>query len=222
MEAGAAMKIRFWRSGSSSFGLEVGDDGIARSTLSSGEAVGRFARPLSPTERDALEQGLAKASAPARDDAPVAPGAATEHLLTDTLDVAYPAGGDPPDGLAGVVTPLRDLLDDLVASPIAAIVFDATGARLRHAGHEPITARMKGMTMTTTRFSADYAVEGSIEAAVDALHDGPIEPGWELALPDAGADAPEGGFVSITVGPAEIDVEGDGVLRRCEFGWTSE
>ena len=225
------MTIRFWRSGSPAFGLEVDDDEGARSWLSSGAAVGRFARELTPAESEAIDRKLATAArAPAAVSGAdvTAPGETTEHLLADeSIDLAYPSSAGPPAAYRDLVSTLRELLDDLVKSPVAAIVLDVAGppyqGRLRHAGADPITVRMEDLTMTVTRFGPDDAVESTIDSPVDAApYDGPLAPGWELPLPPAGAAAPEGGFVTITVGPAEVDVAGDGVLRRTEFGWTSE
>jgi hypothetical protein len=77
--------------------------------------------------------------------------------------------------------------------------------------------------MTTTRFGPGDTVEATTESRIEtARQDGPVGPGWTLPLSDAGGAAASGGFVAITVGPAEVDVQGDGVLRRIEFGWASE
>jgi hypothetical protein len=222
------MTIRLWRSGTPSFGIELDDADVAHSWLSSGAAIGRFARALAPSEREALEHGLAhavQASALPHSGARQ-PGAATEHLLADSVDISYPASSGPPAGYGDLVDALRELLDDLVSSPVAAIELHVDGppyrGRLRHAGTEPITVRMEGLTMTTTHFGHDDTVEGTTEVRVDtAPLDGPVSPGWELPLPTIEADAEDGGFTSITIGPIEVDVQGDGVLRRAEFGWTS-
>lgn len=224
------MTIRYLRSGTPSFGLWIDDDGVARSWQSSGAAIGRFARDLSADERDAIRRGLADAEGAPRttppDDDVVAPGGvATETVLTESLEISYPPA-DVPEAVGALVETLRELLDDLMSSPVAAIVLDIDGppyrGRLRHVGDEPITVRIDGLTMSTTSFAADYTVGDTATTHVDATHDGPLEPGWDLALPDAGVNAPDGGFISITVGPAAVDVEGNGVLRSTEFGWVSE
>jgi hypothetical protein len=232
------MTIRLWRSGSSSFGLTVDDDGVAHSTSSGGTAVGRFARGLTQDERDGIRRGLAQATeandadaAGSESDAselaaPVRPGATTEHLLADGLDVSYPAGDEPPEPYRELVHTLRAVRDDLAESAVAAIVLDVDGppyrSRLRHVGTEPITVRMAGLTMTITRYRGDYTIVDTAEEPVEADFDGPIGRGWELPLPAVDTAEPDGGFVVISVGTAEIDVEANGVLRRTEFSWASE
>ena len=78
---------------------------------------------------------------------------------------------------------------------------------------------MSELTASVTKFGAGNAIEDSAETPIDdATYDGPIEPGWTLELGDLGlSEPPSDGFVTLTVGTAEIDVDGDGVLTETEF-----
>ena len=63
-----------------------------------------------------------------------APGETTEHLLADeSIDLAYPSSAGPPDACRDLVSTLRELLDDLVKSPVAALrsVTEAESAEWR-------------------------------------------------------------------------------------------
>lgn len=209
-----------------SLGVEVDDDGHARSWQGSGRRVGRFARDLSAAERRALARALRTARAapvpPDPDGGPVRPSGVTERLVADGLpDVVLPGHARPPTGFGGLVRLLRRLQDDLADSPVAGIELDAAASpRLRHVGSEPVTVRAGTVTVQVTAFGRDDGLAGSAAHAVDAAVDGPVGPGWELRLADdLGLAAPEGGFLTVTVSRLAVDSRGDGVLRPAELSW---
>ena len=217
-------------------GIEVDDDGHAISWQASGHRVGRFARELSTAERAALERALDSArnadaeAAPDPAGQPVRPSGATEQLTADGLpDVVLDAHGSPPPGFEDLFGLLRDLREDLTDSPVAAIELQVggspLGARLRHMGSQPVTVRMATLSVQATLFDKNSAIVDSTTHTVDASgSDGPVGSGWELHLvDDLGVAAPrKGGFLTVTVGTAEVDALGDGVLRRAEFSWMTE
>jgi hypothetical protein len=216
-------------------GIEIDDGGHAASWQTSGNRVGRFARDLSAPERQALDRALAAAGdadAPAAPDPAQAqrPSGTTEQLTADGLpDVVLDAHETPPEGFGDLVRLLLTLREKLADSPMAAIELEVDGsplgARLRHVGFEPVAVRMATLTLQATLFDRDSAIVDSATHTVDASDaDGKMGPGWSHPLTDdLGLAAPrEGGFLTVTVGTAEVDALGDGVLRSAEFSWMTE
>jgi hypothetical protein len=216
-------------------GIEIDDGHHASSWQTSGHRVGRFARDLSPRERQALERALASAR---EADAHAAPdpagqalpaGGTREQLTADGLrDVRFDPHDAPP-GFDELVQLMLTLREDLAGSPIAAIELDVDGsplaAWLRHVGSEPVAVRMGTLTLQAALFDRDSAIVDSATYAVDASHTGDqVGKGWSLLLADdLGLAAPrKGGFLTVTVGTPEVDAIGDGVLRRAEFSWMTE
>jgi hypothetical protein len=216
-------------------GIEIDDDGRAAGWQTSGNRVGRFARELSTRERSTLERALTSArsaGAPAGLD-PTSqvqpPSGATEQLTANDLPaVVLSAHQKPPAGFKDLFKLLRKLRDQLADSPVAAIELRVDGppfdAQLRHLGHQPVTVRMGTLGVKATLFKRDSAIADSKTYTVDAGVNGPVGPGWTLPLvDDLAIDAPrKGGFLSVSVGTAEVDALGDGVLRSAEFVWMSE
>lgn len=215
--------------------IEIDDDGQARSWQTSGQRVGRFARELSASERRRLERALTAArnadalATPEPVAGPVRPGGATEQLTADGLpDVVFAAHPTPPSGCGDLVRLLRALREDLARSPVAAIELEVggspPGARLRHVGQEPITVRAQAVTVRVTAFGRDSALVDSATRTVSAPRaEGAVTPGWEWRVADnLGLHAPQGGFLTVTVGTLGLDAVGDGVLRPAEFSWLTE
>ncbi len=210
----------------SEVGVEVDDAGHARAWQTSGHRVGTFARDLTPAERTAL----ADASRAARDaDAPAVdggPSASREQLVADGMpDVVLDGQASAPAGFADLVGVLRRLRTDLADDPVAAIELDVhDGAAVRHVGTSPVVVRLgASLSVEVTVFDADSAIadQTTHPVDVDPLH-GPVGPGWELPLvADLGVrDRPGDGFVTVRVGPVEVDALGDGVLRATELTWS--
>ncbi len=211
-------------------GVEIDDGFAAQAWQTSGHRVGRFARPLSSTERTALRRALtAAASAPPAPPPALRPGAVTEQITADGLDLLLDAHRPPSGGACDLVELLRTLHQDLADSPVAAVELEVTAppltARLRHVGTQPLAVRLGSLTLQATVFDEDSGIVDSVSRRIPAPEpDGSVAPGWSLPLVDdlAVPEPVEGGFLTVTVGPAEVDVLGDGVLRRAEFGWMSE
>jgi hypothetical protein len=84
---------------------------------------------------------------------------------------------------------------------------------------------MATLTLQATLFDRDSAIVDSATHTVDASDaDGEVGSGWSHPLADnLGLAAPrKGGFLTVTVGTAEVDALGDGVLRSAEFSWMTE
>lgn len=216
-----------------SSGLEIDDDGRVTGWQTSGHRVGRFARELSAPERAALERALASARSADAPPAPggvTRPGAAIEQLTADGLpDLVLDPNGTPPAGWDDLVGLLLSVREDLADSPVAAVELEVAGSplgvRLRQVGPQPLAVRMATLTVQATLFDRDSALLNSVTHTVDGSGaTGQVGPGWELRLADdlGLAAVPPGGFLTVTVGPSELDVRGDGVLRRAEFGWITE
>lgn len=213
-----------------SAGLEIDDESTAVAWQTDGDRVGRFRRPLTAAERRALARALdaagrAGSAPPAR--GPRRPGAGTERIIADGVDLTV--GSDVPPGAADLVDRLRELADRLTDSPVAAVVLEVTGppweARLRHLGAEPLPVRTSALTLGVAAFDRDSALLDTVERTVDAAGVGDrIVPGWALTLVEDldGPPVPAGGFATVTVTGADVDVRGDGVLRSAEWGWVSE
>jgi len=212
-------------------GVEVDDGFDAFAWQTTGHRVGRFARSLTSRVRRALERALAAAA----ETEPVAPpdlrpGGVVEQVIAEGIDLVLDAHASPPVGVGDLVGLLRGLHEDLADTPVAAIELEvepagsSPAARLRHVGKTPLTLRMTSPTLQATVFDADSAVLDSASVTVEASLDEPVGAGWTLPLADSlGVPAPvDDGFLTVIVGPAEVDVLGDGVLRRAEFGWMSE
>ena len=213
--------------------LTVDDDGNASYAQTSGHRIGRFARSLSGSERKALQRALTAASTASAPDAPAGPAqpsGTVEQLVADGLpDLVLDSGAAPPPGFRQLLRVLLRLRGDISDSPLAAIEVEVTGSpravRLRHLGSEPVRVRLSTMTVEATLFGPDSAIVESRSETVDgSAVDGTVEPGWVLPLvADAGiGEAAKGGFVTVSVGPAEVDALGDGVLRPAEFSWAGE
>lgn len=208
-------------------GLEIDADAGAVGWQNFGHRVGRFARALTESECDALTAALDGA----RDTDPGTagpPGSVTEQITADGIDVTLNPQ-DPPAGFADLVDLLRSLLGDMADSPVAAIELEVTpaplSARLRHVGPQGLAARLGPLTVQATSFDEDSGIVDSVsERVVPPEPDGTVGPGWVLPLvEDLAIEAPpDGGFLTVTVGTPEVDVLGDGVPRRAEFGWMSE
>ena len=119
---------------------------------------------------------------------------------------------------------MRDLHADLAASPVGALELavdvDPATATLRHVGAEPLDVRISRPTVQTLVYDADSRVVSELSAVVDLTVDGAVGPGWTVALPGEVPATPDGGFVSVSVGPIAADALGDGVLRQVELGWS--
>ena len=158
------------------------------------------------------------------------PSVSREQLAADGLPAVVLHGhAPPPRGFGDLVDLLVKLREELSDSPVAAIELDVAGsplsARLRHVGSEPVSVRLGALTLQATLFDEDSAIVDTATHSVepDAV-DGPVGTGWELPLvDDLGLAAPrKGGFLTVTVGRAEVDSLGDGVLRPAEFSWIIE
>lgn len=213
-----------------SYGVEIGDDFTALGWQTFGDRVGRFRRALTATERQAVERALdaARVAGPTPPaGGPRRPGATTERIIADGVDLVV--GDDTPAGATGLVDRLRDLQADLADSPVAAVELEVTapplGGRLRHVGAEPIAVRVASLTVSVAVFGPDNALVDTVDRTVGASVVGDlIKSGWTLTLADdlGAPPVPAGGFLTVTVGGAELDVLADGILRAVEWGWVSE
>jgi hypothetical protein len=225
-----------WGAAQQSVGIEIDDDGHARSWQTSGHRVGRFARELSASERTALERALSAARDADSQATPdpagrvLPPSGSREQLVADGLSgLELDGHAEPPTGFGDLVNLLVKLREDLAESPLAAIELEVDGAplaaRLRHVGSEPVSLRLGALTLSATLFGKGSALVDSVTHTVDPhAVDGPVGPGWVLPLvEDVGLAGPrKGGFLTVTVGTAEVDSLGDGVLRSAEFSWIAE
>jgi hypothetical protein len=212
-------------------GVEVDDDGQARSWQTSGGSVGRFARALLPDERTALKRAIttakkavAEGGQPNAADRVWKPDGSTEHLSADGLPaLELDPHEDPPKGIGSLVRVLRTLMGSLVDSPVAAIALEVDGtplrARLRHVGPEAIDVRLGTLSVEAHLFDEDSAIVDSAALSVD----GPTQAAevgdrWSLDLgDDLGIAAPtKGQFLVVSV-ELELDADGDGVLRRARL-----
>ena len=215
--------------------LEIDDEGRATAWQNTGQQVGRFSRTLSAEERETLDRALARArdavSGVPADPPPSVrpPSGVTEGVVADGgIDVALNTGSPPP-GLEDLVALLVAVRDDLDDYPVAALALEVTGppyvAALLHAGSEPLAVRLGLLTVKGAVLDEDDVVLDRTSLRVDAANvDGPVGPGWTLPLAgDLGlALPPTGGFLTLTVGTPEVDVQGDGVLQPTELGWMTE
>jgi hypothetical protein len=140
---------------------------------------------------------------------------------------------DPPAAVAALAELVRALLEDLAQSPVAAIELTVTGhpsqVRLGHVGDDPMTLRSAELTVEAAVFDEDGGLADTASRTVPSGQDAgeagaEIGPGWALPLTeDLGVPGvPDGGYLTVSVGGAELDVRGDGVLRPVEWGWMSE
>jgi hypothetical protein len=116
---------------------------------------------------------------------------------------------------------------------VAAIELTVTGhpsqVRLGHVGDDPMTLRSAELTVEAAVFDEDGGLADTASRTVPSGQDAgeagaEIGPGWALPLTeDLGVPGvPDGGYLTVSVGGAELDVRGDGVLRPVEWGWMSE
>ncbi len=226
------MTVRYTSTAPGRFaGVEIDDEATAFAWQTAGHRVGRFGRPLSVKERARLDRALRAARKATPATAPAGarrPGGSTEQVTADGLPDLI-VTGTPPAGFGKLVDHLRRLLEVLAENPLAAveleIVGSPPGAALRHVGDEPVDVRIGALTVRATVFDDGSAIVYSADETVDAAGVGDrLKPGWRLSLAgDLGLPAiPPAGFATVTVGGAELDVLGDGVLRPVEFGWTSQ
>lgn len=215
--------------------IEVDDDFRATGWQDSGSVVGRFARDLTATERTRLQRALASAvEAAAGLDRPDpgrrrSPSGYLEQVTADGLDVVIEGNDEPPAGVEPLVELLTGLRENLLESPVAAVELVVSGsplgARIRHAGGEPIALRGGSLTVESTAFDRDSSVVGGTTQTVEVPGlDGPVEAGWELPLTDdlGLPKRPKGGFLTVSVGPLEVDSRGDGILRETALSWMDE
>ncbi len=212
--------------------LEIDGD-RASCAQASGQRVGRFARSLSTRERRALDRALAAAASaepPAPPAGPFRPSGTVEQLIGDGLpELVLDSAATPPGAFKDLLRLLFRLRENLGESPVAVIELEVAGtppgARLRHLGSDPIRLRISTLTLTTTLFGPDSAIVDTSSEVVEASAvDGQVGPGWAIPLvSDLGVAAPaKGGFLTVTVGTAEVDALGDGVLRPAVLSWMSE
>lgn len=210
-------------------GLAIDDAGHVTGWQTGGWRVGRFARDLSAEEQEDLNEALeaARSATAASTVGGTAPSGATEQLVVEGLpDATFASSAEPPAGFEELVRVLREVREDLAEFPVGAIELDVAAApvRLRHVGSEPIGVRSNGaIRVEVVAYDKDYLEVGREVRTIEvAAFDGEVSAGWELELGELSLAAPQGGFLSLSVGPLRVDSVGDGVLRQAEFSWVSE
>lgn len=216
-------------------GVEIAEDGTASAWQTAGHRVGRFRRPLTTAESTGLMEAVRAArdaGPPPPASGPRRPGGVVERISADDLP-DLTVTDDPPAAVAALAEQVRALLEDLARSPVAAIELTVTGrpsgVRLGHVGDDPMTLRSAGLTVEAAVFDGDGGLADTASRTVPSGLDGgetgsEVGPGWALPLTDdlGVPEVPDGGYLTVTVGGAELDVRGDGVLRPVEWGWMSE
>ncbi|MEO9322509.1 hypothetical protein ABFT23_03410 [Nocardioides sp. C4-1] len=207
--------------------LTVAGDTVSART-DHGVAVGRFTRRLDDAEQARLAEAVAAAGGLGAVVQPAGTGT-VERLIADGVDLALAPPADPPAAAADLVGVVRDLDRSLASHPVAGLrlavrpaVDDADGhALLEHIGTEAVLVRLGTLALEATAYDADHAVVDSLEATVDVGIDGPVEPGWSVRLADLPIAVPDGGYVVVSVGPTEVDVDGSGVVQATHLAWTT-
>lgn len=189
--------------------LDVSPDGSFRLWRSvvrdtSPPVIGAFAGALEAAERQALELAVrACRSASAVDLAPPA-GAAVEKVDVAGRRSTWAEDASPPEPWGTLAVRLRALVTSLTRHPVAAVALehDATTARLRHIGVEPLELDLsQGVTVRAIRW-VDALPAGEWRAPAEGPGSVSAAAGWSFELPFAHEH-----------GPAEVITAGvDGVL----------
>ena len=181
--------LRFYRNDGSTSpataeNVELSDDGSFTGWRSVAPAVGWFAGSLSDDRLDGLRAAIDAATATA---ALPPPGSSAETLEVPGRDPAVVTGMDEAE-------PLRELLDEMVDSPRAAVGLE--GGRLVHRGTDPLELDLTTVAVQAYYWKGYYEPAGQ---ASEVLTGERVEagPGWTLDLP--ALDPPPGDDITTHV-----------------------
>lgn len=193
--------------------LDVDDDGSWRAWRSVGLAIGRFAGSgdaAGGAGRRILELAAeAEASEPPRDGGD-APDATVDSIDLGDRSVWVPYRKTPDGPWGKLFQATRDLLDEAVSHPLAAIGMELAGpnrVRLEHRGTEPLSLEFGAAGVEATLWTPDGIFVASGTGKVDAGHVD-AGPGWSIEVPLDGIDPAAKGepvvFVSFVADDAGV------------------
>lgn len=167
--------LRFYRNDGSTSpataeSIELADDGAFTGWRTVAPVVGWFAGSVTSDRMVGLRAAV---DAVATTSALPPPGSSVETLDVPGRDPLVVTGVD-------AAEPLRELLDEMVASPRSAVGLD--GRRLVHRGSEPLTLDLSTVVVRAVHWRGYYepAGDASEVIAADRIEAGP---GWSLELP---------------------------------------
>jgi len=177
--------------------LSVDDDGTFHLWRSVGApAAGRFEGVVDRAVRDALAAAAYAAAAAGDFTIPDMPGAPTETVIVADRRADVSGGVEVSGAWGGVIGQLRDLAEELVTMPAAAlgirVMAGGRSCRLDHLGSDPVTIDTASLRLDAHLWRGWFEPAGSWSAPVPVLDGGQhleIGPGWSAELPfDHGLD----------------------------------
>ena len=185
------MRLSYFRSGGNRAAVPEGEWFEVNGTsfrawrqVASG-AVGWFGGELTPEESDRLE--AARRACQAADPAAtpvVRPGASIVHIDLDGTSIAF-GSGSPPDGpWAQLDEACRQLCDEVVDRPTAAIAIEVSDddVRLVHRGDDPIDVDFGEASFVAVAWKGWYEEAGRSEGQLFG-EAGAAHRGWSLPIP---------------------------------------
>jgi hypothetical protein len=174
--------------------LDIDDDGSWRVWRSVGTAIGRFA---GSGDADAgAGRGILELAAAAEQSEPPRGDEFPADATVDSIDLGGRSVSVPyrqsPDGPWGkLFKACRDLLDEALTQPLAAIGLELAGSgrvRLEHRGDESLPVEFGAAQVEATVWTPDGTFVASGTGKIDAGHVD-AEPGWSLEVSLEGIDA---------------------------------
>jgi hypothetical protein len=170
-------------------GLRIDDDGSFSMWRSIAPAIGRFAGKLEPSEVNSIKSEVKNAAAAGDFSKPPSPDGSVDLVDIDGGHASLGSNDYAEGAWATLLDHLRQLLDDLMAKPRAAIGIDVDRdgrkARLVHLGDKPIAIDLSGLSVRAVLWGRGYRKLGDWSSSSKVAGSSPVEAGqsWNVALP---------------------------------------